>query len=217
MGNAICDCACETEATDLALAELKRRLEGQTKVVQPDPRIDPKVHVTFLAVDKRDGGSVSFSPSKFTLRDLIFRTSCLIEGTKTQLMGAAAVKASSAGCAKVGASKGMAKSIVDGMVSVAQKASSAADHAKDVLKLDTATQRTIKVDVTVDLIKELNVEEVLVKIKDFHTDVILAEKVLGIKTIRSYVERAISAKASEIATRMARERRDRLFARMGCC
>ncbi|CAE7364238.1 unnamed protein product [Symbiodinium natans] len=200
MGGA-CSCSCETDATYYALAELKNRLEGQTKVVQPDPRIDPKVHVTFLSVEKEDGGSVSFSPLKFTLRDLTFRTSCLVEGTKTRLAGAAAVKGATASCKKAGVSEGAAKSIVDSMVSVAQKASSAADQAKEMLRLETATERTIKVDVTVDLVKELNVEEVSVSIKDFHTDVALAETILSIKTFRSFVERAISAKASEIATR----------------
>ncbi|CAJ1356157.1 unnamed protein product [Effrenium voratum] len=57
MGAAV-SCDCEGNATNLALVELRRRLEGQTKVVQPDPRIDPKVHVTFLEVmdeTKRSG------------------------------------------------------------------------------------------------------------------------------------------------------------------
>ncbi|CAE7650782.1 unnamed protein product [Symbiodinium sp. KB8] len=211
MGNA-CSCdSCETDATVFALSELKRRLEGQTKVVQPDPRIDPKVHVTFLAVDKEDGGAVSFSPVKFTLRDVRFQTSCLIEGTKTQLAGAAAAKGAAAGCKTAGVSEGLAKSIVNGMVSAGRTASSAADSAKEMLRLETATQRTVKVDVTVDLIKELNVEEVSVVIKDFRTDVALAEMILSVKTFRGFVERAISAKASEIATRMARQRTDRLF------
>eukprot|EP00439_Symbiodinium_sp_Y106_P027551 s2198_g3.t1 len=211
MGNT-CSCdSCETDATEFALSELKRRLEGQTKVVQPDPRIDPKVHVTFLAVDKENGGAVSFSPVKFTLRDVRFQTSCLIEGTKTQLAGAAAAKGAAAGCKTAGVSEGIAKSIVNGMVSAGRTASSAADSAKELLRLETATQRTVKVDVTVDLIKELNVEEVSVVIKDFRTDVALAEMVLSVKTFRGFVERAISAKASEIATRMAKQRTDGFF------
>ncbi|CAE7276105.1 unnamed protein product [Symbiodinium necroappetens] len=45
-----------------------------------------------------------------------------------------------------------------------------------------------------------------VVIKDFRTDVALAEMILSVKTFRGFVERAISAKASEIATRMARQR-----------
>ena len=69
------------------------------------------------------------------------------------------------------ATKGIAKSIVNGMVSAGRTASSAADSAKarcslsihsstkqsavpKELRLETATQRTVKVDVTVDLIKE---------------------------------------------------------------
>ena len=70
------------------------------------------------------------------------------------------------------ATKGIAKSIVNGMVSAGRTASSAADSAKarcslnihsstkqsavpkELLRLETATQRTVKVDVTVDLIKE---------------------------------------------------------------
>lgn len=210
MGSVLC-CECEANATDFALLELRRRLEGQTKVVQPDPRIDPKIHVTFLEVNKKDGGSVRFSPLKFTLCDLVFRTSCLIEGTKAQLMGAAAVKGVHAGAKKVGVDAGSKA------VWLAGKAVAAAEMAEDAISMKSATERTIKVDVTVDLVKELDVEEVAVKIKDFHTDVVVAEKVLKVKVIRDFVERAISAKASEIATRMAREKTNRVLSKFQCC
>ena len=89
-----------------------------------------------------------FSPSKFTLRDLIFRTFCLVEGTKAQLMGAAAVKGVHAGAKKVGVEAGSS------VVALASKAVAAAEMAKDAMSLSTATERTIKVDVTVDLVKE---------------------------------------------------------------
>eukprot|EP00913_Durusdinium_trenchii_P010392 g9743.t1 len=85
------------------------------------------------------------------------------------------------------------------------------------MSLRTSTERTIKVDVTVDLVKELNVEEVSVQVKDFHTDVKVAETVMKLKAIRDFVERAISAKASEIATRMARDRTNRLLSKFECC
>ncbi|CAJ1436661.1 unnamed protein product [Effrenium voratum] len=149
-------------------------------------------------------------------RDLIFRTSCMIEGTKTRLASAAAVKGAKAGAVKLGAAEAAA-SVMDGMVSLASKVADAAESPTAKAILPTATERTIKVDVTVDLIKELNVEEVDVKIKDFHTDVVVAEKVLGVKLVRNFVERAISAKASEVATRMARERTNRFMSRFQCC
>jgi len=210
MGNVLC-CECEANATDFALAELKRRLEGQTKVVQPDPRIDPKVHVTFLEVNKKDGGSVRFSPLKFTLCDMVFRTSCLIEGTKAQLMSAAAVKGVHASAKKVGVDTGTKA------VWLAGKVVGAAEMAEDAISIKSATERTIKVDITVDLVKEIDAEEVSVKVKDFHTDVKLAESVLKVKVIRDFVERAISAKASEIATRMAKEKTNRFMSKFQCC
>eukprot|EP00931_Biecheleriopsis_adriatica_P051888 TRINITY_DN30136_c0_g1_i1.p1 TRINITY_DN30136_c0_g1~~TRINITY_DN30136_c0_g1_i1.p1 ORF type:complete len:215 (-),score=59.06 TRINITY_DN30136_c0_g1_i1:52-696(-) len=212
MGNI---CCCEADATTFALDELKKRLVGETKKVQPDPRIDPEVFVTFLDISKTDMGSVRFSPAKFTLSDLIFKLSCKIDGTKTQLAGAAAAKGAAAVTAKAGASAETKTKVVDGIVSIAQAASAAADSAKEKFGFETATTRTIEVTVTVDLVKEFNVEEVAVKVKELHTDIKLAEMVLSSDHIRRFVEKAISAKASEVATRLAKQKTEKALAKIG--
>merc|ERR1711924_136397 len=68
-------------------------------------------------------------------------------------------------------------------------------------------KETFKVDVTVDLTKEFGVEEVSVTVKDVNTDHYTG-KVLQADFIRRLMEQAISKKASEIATRMAKNKTD---------
>merc|ERR1712187_608156 len=95
------------------------------------------------------------------------------------------------------------------------KALSAKDAAKDKLGLQTCDTRTIKVDVTIDLIKEFGAEEVKVVVKDVQTDIGPATKVMSSERIRTFVEKAISEKASEIATRKAKAKSDEAMKQVG--
>jgi len=202
---------CEADATQYGLDLLKNMLEGQTKMVQPDPRIDPEVYVTFLEISAKEGAHIKFSPLKFSLRDIIFRTSCEIVGDRSQLAAAAAAKAAGAAASKLGASQDITRKVVGAVVGAASKALAVKDLAKDKLGMTATGQRTVKVDVTVDLVKEFSVEKVQVVVKDVRTKfeggaaqefaTAFGEKVLSNKSMRRFLENAISDKASEIASR----------------
>jgi hypothetical protein len=205
---------CEADATQFGLDALKKQLEGQTKMVQPDPRIDPEVYVTFLEIGTKDGGSIRFSPQKFTLKDLYFKTSCEVVGNRTQLAAAAAAKGVGAAGEKAGLSQEKTSKMVSGVIGAASKVLGAKDAAKDKMGLETCDRRTVKVDVTVDLMKEFGVEDVAVTVKDVNTDH-LAGTVLKVEFVRKFMEKAISAKATEIATRMAKNKTDQTLAKVG--
>mmetsp|Transcript_114850 Transcript_114850/g.324591 ORF Transcript_114850/g.324591 Transcript_114850/m.324591 type:complete len:222 (+) Transcript_114850:87-752(+) len=216
MGSTFACCACEADATTYGIDELKRRLEGQTKVIQPIKEIDPEVHVTFLEVTKADSGSIKFSPLKFTLRDLIFRTSVEVRGSNLQIAAAMATRGTAIAAKKAGASADTASKLMGGVMKTASKVIDAKDKAMDKLGIaSNFSTKVVKVSVTVDLVKEHGAEEVQVKIKDFQTDHDVAEKVLTLDVIRKQVEAAISAKASEVATRMAREKQEMLLEKVG--
>jgi len=200
---------CEADATQYGLDELKKRLEGQTKMVQPDPRIDPEVYVTFLEISAKEGAHIRFSPLKFSLRDIIFRTSCEIVGDRSQLAAAAAAKGA-VSLLNLGQPR-TSRARSWGVVGAVSKALAVKDLAKDKLGMTATGQRTVKVDVTVDLVKEFSVEKVQVVVKDVRTKfeggaaqefaTAFGEKVLSNERMRRFLENAISDKASEIASR----------------
>merc|ERR1712118_615840 len=96
---------------------------------------------------------------------------------------------------------------------------------KDKVGLETAQSRVVKVDVTVDLVKEVNVERVQVTVKDVHAKfeggkaqdyaTAFGETVFSNDTMRKFLEHAISNKASEVATRMQNRRLNAAWAKIG--
>jgi len=216
---------CETDATQMGMNVFKQQLEGQTKKVQPDPRIDPEVYVTFVEVLAKDGAEIKFSPLKFTLRDITFKTSCRIVGNKSQLFAAGAAKGAAALTGKVAGQETKDK-VVSGVVNSANKALGATAALAGKMGLSTETsERTILVDVTVDLLKEFNADAVVVTVKDINTKfeggsaqdyaTAIGEKILSRDSIRKFMENAISAKASEIATRMAVKKQGQALEKVG--
>merc|ERR1712066_503720 len=70
--------------------------------------------------------------------------------------------------------------------------------------------KTVKITVTVDMRKEFGEEQVDVTVKDFTTDVKLFQTLLSINMARVSIEQAISEKASEVATKLAKEKVDKV-------
>eukprot|EP00933_Yihiella_yeosuensis_P038573 TRINITY_DN32501_c0_g1_i1.p1 TRINITY_DN32501_c0_g1~~TRINITY_DN32501_c0_g1_i1.p1 ORF type:complete len:225 (+),score=51.41 TRINITY_DN32501_c0_g1_i1:48-722(+) len=206
---------CEADVSEVGLGELKKRFEGQTRRVQPNPAIDPEVFVTFLEISKKDGGSMTFSPSQFTMNDMVFKTSVEIKGTATQIAAAGAAKGTEVAAKKLGHSEGFTEKAVGAVISVGLKATAATEKVAEKLGIEAPDTRTIKVDVTVDLVKVLGQEEVSVTVKEFHTDVGVAEKILSVERIRKFVEYAISQKASEIAARIEKAQKEKALAKIG--
>mmetsp|Transcript_6261 Transcript_6261/g.10477 ORF Transcript_6261/g.10477 Transcript_6261/m.10477 type:complete len:225 (-) Transcript_6261:3-677(-) len=218
-------CGCETDATLLGINALKSALEGQTKMVQPDPRIDPEVYVTFLEISAKEGAAMKWSPAKFTMRDITFKTSCEVVGSRSQLAAAGTAKGVGAASAKMGASQETTSKVVGAVVGAASTMLKAKDAVKDKLGIETSLSRVVKVDVTVDLVKEFGAEQVAVTVKDVHTKLEggtaqdwasdFGEKMLSSDRIRGFLERAISEKATEVATRMAKAKTDAALAKVG--
>merc|ERR1712061_32987 len=86
------------------------------------------------------------------------------------------------------------------------KLTRASESFKYKLKLKSDESRTVKVTITVDLTKDMYEEDVHVRIKDLQTDHALVQKVLSIDKLRGFVENVVSEKATEVATRLGREK-----------
>jgi len=214
--------SCETATTQYGLEKLKQGLEGKTKMVQPDPRIDPEVYVTFLEISAKEEAHIKFSPLKFSLKDITFKTSCEIVGGRSQLAAAAAAKGAGAASFKMGASQQTTTKVANAAATAGSKMLQVQDAvtqgAKEKLGMDQSapTKRTVKVDVTVDMVKEFMVEQIKVTVKDLKTvfeggkaqDLAtqLGERVLSNDSFRRFLEKAISDKAAEVATRLAKQK-----------
>mmetsp|Transcript_106856 Transcript_106856/g.276298 ORF Transcript_106856/g.276298 Transcript_106856/m.276298 type:complete len:222 (+) Transcript_106856:114-779(+) len=205
-------CACELDATRYGLEELKSRLENTTRRV----RQVPEVYVTIDELSVKDGGSIKFSPARFTLQGLEFKTTIEVKGNPADVAKLAYEKATSKVMGGLGVSAERKASFQDvtdkgtSMVSAVTgkvgnmmgKAGDMVSKAKGLVSPPT----TAKIVVTVDMRKEFGEEHVDVTVKDFTTDHRLFEKLLSIDMARSFIEQAISEKASEVATKMAKKK-----------
>ena len=74
--------------------------------------------------------------------------------------------------------------------------------------------RTVKIAVTVDVVKELSQEEVKVTTRDFQTSVATLEKLKSIEKARKMLEDAISKKVSEKATELAGKKQEEMMGKV---
>uniref|UniRef100_A0A7S1RRJ7 Uncharacterized protein n=1 Tax=Alexandrium catenella TaxID=2925 RepID=A0A7S1RRJ7_ALECA len=202
---------CDEAASQVGLEAMKMGLVGKRMKAKTNPTTEPEVYVTIVEISKKGEGMIRFSPAKFTLRDLVIKTDVELIGSKSELAAKAAMK---------GADVAMGKMALDTdkkgkVLSSLEKATSAAVSAKDKMKGslgigpkpdDEPRKHHIKVEVTVDMTKEMGSEEVLVNIKDFHTDMFLLEKAMSSEKLRKHMENTMSEKATEVATNMARQK-----------
>jgi len=205
-----CCCAecsiCEADATTFGLDELKRRLEGQRIKAKTNPNTEPDIYCRFLRVDKKDGGSIRFTPQKFMLRELVFNVEVEIHGTKGHLLQKAAAKGADVAMQKVGVGGDNRSSVTETFSKTSAKISSASNKIKDKVGVSSKDVRTVTVDLTLDLTKEFECEEVGVEISDLQVDHKLLQRFLSIEALRRHIERVISLKASEVATKLGRRK-----------
>jgi len=86
-------CSCQLDASH-TMSALKGALQGNRRRVNTVP----EVYVTIEDMELKDGGSIMFSPEKFSFSGLNFQTLVEVKGTVAELAGIAAAK----GAAKLG-------------------------------------------------------------------------------------------------------------------
>mmetsp|Transcript_71777 Transcript_71777/g.171501 ORF Transcript_71777/g.171501 Transcript_71777/m.171501 type:complete len:214 (+) Transcript_71777:101-742(+) len=204
MGNV---CCCEFDASKVSLAELKSRLEGDTKLVNTVP----EVRVTIDELMLQDGGAFKFTPNKFTLNGLHFRTTVTIKGTPAEIATLVATDASGKAMDKIGVNKEhKVRSMLGGLAS---KVTNLAGQAS--AKVGMSDTRSIKVESVVNMVKHFGDEQVQVSLQSFNTDVAVFNSILSVEKARQFIEKAISEKASEVATRLAKKEYDGKMAKLG--
>mmetsp|Transcript_24033 Transcript_24033/g.81156 ORF Transcript_24033/g.81156 Transcript_24033/m.81156 type:complete len:240 (-) Transcript_24033:459-1178(-) len=211
-------CPCELDVTEVTFAEMKKRMEGETRQV----RRNPAVFVTIHEVTLEGGGSIKFSPQKFSLRGLEIYTTVEVKGTAAELTAFAAGKAQDVAMEKLFMSAKTKASIkaaqdkaaaaggkVAGGVMLSMGKIGAAISSKAGGMMDSV--KKVKVHVTVDMHKEFGTEEVQVTVRGFQSDVKVVGAILTVDKAKLVVEAAISQKASEVATKMAKKKTDQAY------
>jgi len=191
-------CLCSSCQLDMSqtMGELKKKLQGDKRRVNREP----EVYVTIEDMELKDGGSIKFSPEKFTFNGLNFQTLIEVKGTAAELAGIAASK----GAAKLG----LPEKVSSAGVKAGAKVSGAIAGVASMAGKAQKDERSFRIGVTVDMTKEFGDEKVQVKVKDFTTEVSAFNKLLHSDRVRDFVEEAISQKASEAASRMAKKKLD---------
>jgi len=201
------ECAlCEADATTFGLDELKRRLEGQRIKAKTNPNTEPEFYLHFVRVDKKDGGSIRFTPQKFMLRELVFLVEVEIHGTKGQLLQKAATKGADIALEKAGVGGDRRSGMTEHLAKASAKISSASSKIKEKVGITPKDVHTVTVDLTLDLTKEFECEEVGVEITDLQVDHKLLQRFLSIEALRRHIQRMVSQKLSEVATKMGRRK-----------
>lgn len=208
-----CCCAecsiCEADATTFGLDELKKRLEGQRIRAKTNPNTEPEeVYLTFLRVDKKDGGSIRFTPQKFMLRELEFLVEVEIHGTKGHLLQKAATKSVDVSLEKAGVNRDRRAGMAERLAGAGSKIGAASTKIKDKVGISSKEVHTITVDVTLNLTKEFENEEVDVEITDLQIDHKVLQRFLSIDALRKHIKRVVSQKLSEVATKLGRKKAD---------
>mmetsp|Transcript_20038 Transcript_20038/g.36184 ORF Transcript_20038/g.36184 Transcript_20038/m.36184 type:complete len:207 (-) Transcript_20038:94-714(-) len=200
-------CCCVFDASQISLAQLKFMLEGETKKVNTNP----EVLVTIDEVLLKDGGAFKFATTKFTLDGLHIKTTVTVKGTPAEIasltvkeQGAKAFDA--AGVPKDNAMRSMLRGMADNVTKFAGKNGAA---------MGMSNERSVKVESVVNMVKQLGEEKVDVTVTSFDTDVALFKQILSIEYMRQFIEKAISDKASEIATRLAKKEYDGKMQKLG--
>eukprot|EP00419_Tripos_fusus_P074513 CAMPEP_0172899650 /NCGR_PEP_ID=MMETSP1075-20121228/162338_1 /TAXON_ID=2916 /ORGANISM="Ceratium fusus, Strain PA161109" /LENGTH=191 /DNA_ID=CAMNT_0013755689 /DNA_START=35 /DNA_END=610 /DNA_ORIENTATION=- len=180
------------------MGELKKKLVGDRRRVNSVP----EVYVTIEDMELKDGGSIKFSPEKFTFNGLNFQTLVTVSGTAAELAGIAAAK----GAAKLG----LPEKVSAAGLKAGEKVNAAVANVAKMAGKAPRDERSFRIGVTVDMTKEFGEEKVQVKVKDFTTEVSVFNKVLHNDRAREFVEEALSQKASEVASRMGKKKMDAL-------
>jgi hypothetical protein len=196
---------CEVEGT-FALNTLREQLAG-TRLRM---RREPEVWVTVEALEIKEGGNVKLSPQNFSLKALNLKTLVEVIGTKAELAALAAQK---------GAANALAKLKLDGAraADMAAKAKGAVQTAGSMLGGGdgSSSQRSQRVEVTVDMDKTFGQEEVAVRVTDIKTEVGLITKIFAVDICKKLIEDAVSKKASEIAARVGKKKYEEIVAKTG--
>jgi len=215
MGTTLC-CCCEDPFTRYGLVELKRRIEGDRRRVLTSPEVWVTVEELYLV----DDGEVYFNAFKFSLKGLKFHTLVEVKGTATELAAIAASKGTETFLTRIGVSTGKRSTVMSKLNSVGARLSVAKDAAKQKVSsvgLPTSSDsRTVRINVAVDLDKHLHRDEVVAKVRELETDIKGIEMVLSVQAAREVIERAISSKASEVVTRLKKQRLEEKFEICGC-
>lgn len=199
---------CDQATSKVGFEVMKRGLEGKRMKAKTNPQTEPEVYVTIVEVSPKADGMIQFSPAKFTMRDLIIKTEVEIIGSKSELAAKAAMKGADVAMGKMAVGEGKKDKVLGSISKAAGAAISAKDKVKESMGLssDQEAVQHVKVEVTVDMTKEIGSEDVAVSIKDFHTDMFLLEKVMAVDKLRKHMEATMSQKASEVATKITRQK-----------
>ncbi|CAK0866619.1 unnamed protein product, partial [Prorocentrum cordatum] len=194
MGAALLGC-CQVEGT-FALNTLRDELAG-TRLRM---RREPEVWVTIEALEIKEGGNVKLSPQNFCLRALNLKTLVEVMGTRAELAALAAQKGAANALAKL-------KLDSDKAAVLAAKASGAVQKVASFGGGDGGpSQRSQRVEVTVDMDKTFGQEEVAVRVTDIKTEIGLITKIFAADVCKKFIEDAVSSKASVIATRVGKKK-----------
>mmetsp|Transcript_27778 Transcript_27778/g.50740 ORF Transcript_27778/g.50740 Transcript_27778/m.50740 type:complete len:213 (-) Transcript_27778:48-686(-) len=188
-------CCCELDASQVSLAQLKLMLEGDTKKVNTNPEVLVRIDEVLL----KDGGAFKFTPNKFTLNGLHIKTTVTVKGTPAEIasltmkqQGTLAFNA--AGVPKDNKVRTMLRGVADSVTKLASQGGA----------IGMSNERSVKVNCVVNMVKHFGDERVQVTVTSFDTDVAVFKQLLGVDYMRQFIEKAISDKASEVATRLAK-------------
>eukprot|EP00928_Gymnodinium_smaydae_P067231 TRINITY_DN50174_c0_g1_i1.p1 TRINITY_DN50174_c0_g1~~TRINITY_DN50174_c0_g1_i1.p1 ORF type:complete len:201 (-),score=33.84 TRINITY_DN50174_c0_g1_i1:265-867(-) len=177
----------EFDVSDYALQELKTRFEGgDARLVY----VKPEVFVTIEELELKQGGWIKVNTKELTMKDALFH--CKVE--------------------VVGSKAGLASLLVmDRMQSLGRSfvGSSTPKAEVKARPSDANTERqTVKVSVSVDLRAAFGSDDVQVSVKEFKSSYAAFNWLLSVETARRFIEKAISEKASEAATKKYGEQQD---------
>mmetsp|Transcript_56423 Transcript_56423/g.158270 ORF Transcript_56423/g.158270 Transcript_56423/m.158270 type:complete len:228 (+) Transcript_56423:58-741(+) len=203
---------CEGATSKMAFTELKWMLKGKTKRV----RQSPEVFVTFDEITMKDEGAIHFDREKFSLKGL--RMKCRVEVTGDHEDLAWFVeqeldKKTHLAVERGGVSGHFAEgaSCFGSCMSHACTATKMASCCKSVsARAKSWTHRTehFAVDTVVNMRKEFGCDDIHVDIQEFDCDERIVHSLMRSETCRGFIEHALSAKASEVATRKTKQKVD---------
>lgn len=184
------------------MTDLKGLVEGDRRRV----RSSPEVWVTIEELIPMEGAAITFSPLQFTLSDLEFRTLVEVKGTAAELAQVLGGQAAEKAMDRLGLSGSVRAKASVASFRAAAAGKALLENTLGTLGVTPKNAHFVRIAVTVDLRKDFGAEEVLVHLKHFKTDISAFEWLLSSDKARSIIESAISQKASEVATRMAKKR-----------
>mmetsp|Transcript_6129 Transcript_6129/g.11311 ORF Transcript_6129/g.11311 Transcript_6129/m.11311 type:complete len:237 (-) Transcript_6129:39-749(-) len=221
MGNSLT--CCEFNVTQMSFKLLKEKMEGQRRQM----RSKPDVFVTINEMTMKEGGQITFSPQKFTLKGLTADCTVEIIGSNAQIvqelgseMALRLMEKVSIGpnsrtaselTGRVGNAAADAKKKVLGegtsLINVKEREHPTTDRLSGSGDWDKGQEtKRFAVIVTFSMSKDIGEEEVAVKIDDIDTTVKSVRSALRSENVKRYVQEILSAKASEVVTRKAKQK-----------